>query len=449
MIGVGRMTARAADRAGGPAARGGEEMPRDAKRAADTALPHGDAERYLVGGVNSPARAFRHVDGAPLVVTRARGAQLHDDSGKAYVDFIMGWGTLILGHGHAGTDRALRHALSRGALFGLTHPAEAALARLIVDAVPSVEHIRFTASGTEACMTAVKLARAATGRAKLLAFEGCYHGHSDSLMARKSAGITEGAAQDTITAPLNDIKAFEELIQRHGQELACLIIEPVAANMGIVPVEPAFLARVRELTTRHQIVLIFDEVVTGFRLGYGGAQGCFGMNADLTVFGKIIGGGLPIGALGGPKSLMRHLAPEGPVYHGGTFAGHPLAMAAGIATLSELKAHPPYERLEELARQLADGLQELASRAGVPVHVNRAGSMLTLFFSDAPVRQFSQAKGVRRDHFARWAVGLREAGILVPPSPWEALFLSTAHTERHVDKALRASRSIFARGLAA
>ena len=402
-----------------------------------------NASRYLVGGVNSPVRTFRQVGGNPLLLVRGHGAQVVDEQGKRFIDFISGWGCLLLGHHPPSVVGALRRSLTQGAPMGLTHPAEIELASRLVDAVPSIEQVRFTASGTEACMTAVKLARAQTGRTKLLTFEGCYHGHGDSLMAGKTAGIPDATARQTLTAPFNDLRALETTLAQHGQDLACVIIEPVAANMGVVVPEPGYLARIRELTRQQGILLIFDEVVTGFRLGTGGAQARFGIRPDLTTLGKIIGGGLPIGALGGPKHLMQRLAPEGDVYHGGTFAGHPLSMTAGVAVLEELKRHPPYERLERLSAGLADGLLTAASRAGVGVQINRIGSMLTVYFADAPIRNLSQAKASRRDRFAQWANVLREQGILVPPSPFEALFLSAAHTEAHVDRLLRASSVAF------
>ncbi len=399
-----------------------------------------EANRYLVGGVNSPVRAFRQVDGHALMLEQAKGASVRDVTDRRFVDFIMGWGALILGHSHPEVVKALQQALRQGVSMGLTHPAEVELARLITAAVPSVEQVRFTVSGTEACMTAVRLARAHTGRSKVLTFDGCYHGHGDSLMVGKTAGIPEPAAQESVRVSYNDLDAFEASLRRYGNELACVIIEPIAANMGVVIPEGGFLARVRQLTARHGIVLIFDEVVTGFRVGLRGAQGYFGITPDLTVFGKIIGGGLPIGALGGPRQIMQRLAPEGDVYHGGTFAGHPLSMVAGVATLRALKAHPPYEPLERLAETLVEGLVKSATRRDIPIQINRIGSMLTVFFSEEPIRNFAQAKASQRDWFARWAQALRQQGILVPPSPFEALFLSTAHTEDHVARFVQASR---------
>ena len=402
------------------------------------------ARRYLVGGVNSPVRAFRSVGGTPLQLVEGMGAEVVDAAGRRYVDGISGWGALILGHRHPAIARALTRALKSDWLLGLTHPAEAELARRIVNAVPSAERVRLTVSGTEACMTAVKLSRAHTGRTTLLVFAGCYHGHGDSLMANHTAGLPDSIAADTLVIPYNDREALEEAFVRAGSTLACAIVEPVAANMGVVPPVTGFLERLRTLTAQHGVVLIFDEVVTGFRLGPGGAQARFSVHPDLTTLGKIIGGGMPIGALAGPERLMRRLAPEGDVYHAGTFAGHPLSMAAGIAALDELIAHPPYERLERLARWAAEGLAEAARRAGVPVQVNRAGSMFTLFFSASPVRNAVEAKATSSRRFARWANVLREHGVLVPPSPWEACFLSAAHTERHIERWLAASRTAFA-----
>lgn len=376
-----------------------------------------EARRYLVGGVNSPVRAFRHLGIDPLMVVRASGAEMEDVQGRRFLDFIAGWGTLLLGHNSPVVVDALRRGLEAGVLFGLTHPAEVELARLIAEAVPSVEQVRFTVSGTEACLTAVRLALAVTGRKSVLAFDGCYHGHA-------------ALAPDVVRVPYNDLAAVESAMARHGPELACAIVEPAAANMGVVPPAPGFLAGLREAATRHGVLLVFDEVVTGFRLGPGGAQAAFGVTPDLTVLGKIIGGGLPIGALGGPRRLLQRLAPEGDVYHAGTFAGHPLSMAAGVAVLRELAAHPPYERLERLSARLADGLLREARAHGVPLQVDRAGSMLTARFTP-------------RDRFAHWARHLLKEGVLVPPSPLEALFLSTAHTDEHIEYIVRASGAAF------
>jgi glutamate-1-semialdehyde 2,1-aminomutase len=379
------------------------------------------------------------------MLVRGRGATVTDHRGRSFIDFIGGWGALALGHNHPAVVSALRRALTQDILTGLTHPSEVELARLITEAVPSVEQVRFTVSGTEACMTAVKLARAHTQRTKILLFDGCYHGHGDSLMARKTAGIPDTTAADTITVPFNDRSAAAEAIRKAADQLACVIVEPVAANMGVVAPQSGFLSTLRELTARCGIVLIFDEVVTGFRLGLAGAQGRFGVQPDLTTFGKIIGGGLPIGALGGPRRLMQRLAPEGDVYHGGTFAGHPLSMAAGVASLKELEDRPPYEAMEQLTQRLVEGLQHASREAGVAVQINVVGSMFTLFFSASPITNFAQAKAADREPFARWARSLLEDGIVVPPSPFEAMFLSSAHTDAQVARMLDAARRAFLR----
>lgn len=293
-------------------------------------------------------------------------------------------------------------------------------------------------------MTAVRLARAHTGRTRVLTCEGSYHGHGDTLMAGKTAGIPVDYARHLITVPFNDRGAFEEAIARHHETLACVIVEPVAANTGVIPPIAGWLRRLRALTSQHRIVLIFDEVVTGFRLARGGAQEAFGITPDLTTFGKIIGGGLPIGALGGPRRLMRRLAPEGDVYHGGTFAGHPLSMAAGVATLRALQAHPPYARLSSLTQELVDGLRAVAGKVGVAIHINVTGSMFTVFFTQAPVRNAADVSASRRDQFAVWSRALRAQGILIPPSPYEAMFLSTAHRQADADAFVRAARAAFA-----
>ncbi|MBI3319821.1 MAG: glutamate-1-semialdehyde 2,1-aminomutase [Candidatus Omnitrophica bacterium] len=457
-----------------------------------------EAERYLVGGVNSPVRSFRAIERDPVMLEKGAGAFVTDVEGRRYVDLIMGWGALMVGHAHPSVLRVARQRLTNSALLGLTHRAESELARVITEAVPAIEQVRFTVSGTEACMTAVRLARAHTGRSKVLTFEGCYHGHSDGLLVKRGAGlvtlgsarsegIPEAVVRETVVVPYHDPHALEEAFQQHGDELACAIIEPVAANMGVVVPDPIFLKRLRELATRHQSVLIYDEVVTGFRLAYGsalgsaphflgrqsfdcrhflgskdraasvaseegtgsvgGAQTMFGIVPDLTVLGKIIGGGFPIGAVGGSQALMQRLAPIGDVYHGGTFAGHPLAMAAGLATIRELQRLRPYERLDRLGERLADGLLGAADRAGVPIQVNSVGSMLTVFFSEAPVTTWADARAsaqrANTQRFAQFARLLLEAGVLIPPSPYEAMFLSTAHTEKIIDDVIRAADHAF------
>lgn len=402
-----------------------------------------EAVRVLVGGVNSPVRGFRHVGGEPILARSARGATLTSTAGRTYVDFIMGWGALLWGHQPPAIQRALRAAGQRLVLAGLTHPAEIELARLITQALPAIEQVRFTVSGTEACMTAIRLARAVTNRPRLLVFAGSYHGHSDVLLAGQTAGIPAALAQHVIPVPYNDLAAAQRAVDQHGKELAAILLEPVAANTGVIPPAPGFLPGLRALATRSGALLIFDEVVTGFRLALGGAQAHFGVTADLTVFGKIIGGGLPIGAVGGPRTLMQRLAPLGDVYHGGTFAGHPLSMAAGVAALRPLFTAPPYARLERRTAQLVAALAAAARSAGVPVQINRAGSMFTVFFSPRPVQQARDAQESRREQFARWAQALYAQGILVPPSPFEALFVSPAHTESQLRQFAAAAARAF------
>ncbi len=416
---------------------------RTASASPETALLLEAAGHVLVGGVNSPVRALRTVGAPPLLVRRGRGARLWDVAGRAYLDFVMGWGPLILGHVHPAVTAAIRRALRGGTVLGFTHPEEIALADLIAGAVPSVEQVRFTASGSEACMTAVRLARAATGRRKILVFEGCYHGHGDTLLAGHSAGLPEGLAGDVVTVPFNDRRQLAAAWAREGRTLACAIVEPVAANMGVIPPVEGFLQDLRRLTTEAGALLIFDEVVTGFRLGWGGAQAHFTIRADLTTFGKIIGGGLPIGALGGPRDLMRRLAPEGDVYHGGTFAGHPVSMAAGLATLRVLKAEPPYDQLARLGTRLAAGLAAAGRGAGVPVQINQIGSMATVFFAQTPVERWADVHRADASGFGRWWRHLFGRGIVMPPSPHEAAFVSTAHSEALVDRAVHASAAAF------
>ena len=408
-----------------------------------SAIRNADLSSYLVGGVNSPVRAFRHVGTEPLLLSRSLGAYVWDRAGKRYTDFIMGWGAIILGHNPPRVVDALKKRLAAGALLGLTHEAEGKLAWRIAQAVPSVEQVRFTVSGTEACMTAVKIARAHTRRSKVLVFDGCYHGHGETLMAGHSAGLPQSIAEHVVSVPFNDTETFDRALQHYATELACVIVEPVAANMGVVLPQPGFLDHIRKQTKKHGVVLIFDEVVTGFRLGFWAAQSTFGVQADLTAFGKIIGGGLPVGAVGGRRELMQRLAPEGDVYHGGTFAGHPLTMAAGLAVLESLDAQPPYEAMERLAQALAEGLSEAARGCGIALQINRMGSMLALFFSDHPVRNFADVKAMRKDLFVQWANGLRKHGVLIPPSPFEALFLSAAHGEGHITQLIRESRRVF------
>ena len=399
------------------------------------------ADSYLVGGVNSPVRTFRAIGCAPLLLSRAHGAFVIDTQERRFIDLIMGWGALALGHRHPAVVRAARRRLDDGWLLGLTHPAEIELARLIIEAVPSIEQIRFAVSGTEACMTAIRLARASTKRSLIVTCDGSYHGHSDGLLA-KSEGIPEGCSNDRIGIPYNDEAALEDTFHRFTDRIAGVIVEPIAANMGVVAPRPGWLQRLRALTQQHRSVLIFDEVVTGFRVRYGVVQDKFGVRPDLTVLGKIIGGGMPIGAVGGSRELMRLLAPEGPVYHAGTFAGHPMAMAAGVATLTALQ-QSSYDALDALGARLAAGLQEAAVRERVMIQINRIGSMMTVFFTDHPVGRLSDAKRSDPSRFATFASRLLEAGVLVPPSQFEAMFLSMAHTTAIVNRVVGVAGEVF------
>ncbi|MDQ3149839.1 MAG: glutamate-1-semialdehyde 2,1-aminomutase [Chloroflexota bacterium] len=393
------------------------------------------AERLFPGGVNSPVRAFRSVGGTPRVVERAAGARVWDVDGNELIDYVGSWGPMILGHAHPTVIAAITDAAQRGTSYGAPNPHEVELGELITAAMPSIERLRFVSSGTEAAMSAIRLARAATARDKLVKMAGAYHGHADALLVQPgsgaigmpaSAGVTQGAARDTLVAPFNDTDAVEELLAT--QDIAAVIVEPVAANMGVVPPAPGYLESLRELTTRHGTLLIFDEVITGFRVARGGAQERYNVTADLTVLGKIIGGGLPVGAYGGRADLMKQIAPDGPVYQAGTLSGNPLAMAAGVATLRQLTP-AAYEHLEEAGAALEAGLEDAAEAAGASVLVNRVGSLLTAVVDDFPA--FFHA--------------MLNAGIMLPPSQHEAWFVSTAHTVDQLDATIHAARAALTR----
>jgi glutamate-1-semialdehyde 2,1-aminomutase len=386
-----------------------------------------------------------------LVLERGRGSRVWDADGREFIDYLMAFGPLILGHAHPAVVEAVREALAQGTAFGATTALEVELARLISDALPSVEMVRFVNSGTEATMSAVRLARAYTGRTKVVKFEGCYHGHADGLLARAGSGLATLAlpdspgvppsyAQETLVLPYNDLEAVEMAFQAHGEGIAAIIVEPVAANMGVVPPEPGFLEGLRRLTRAYGSLLIFDEVVTGFRLCYGGAQTLYGVEPDITCLGKVIGGGLPVGAYGGRREIMSMVAPEGPVYQAGTLAGNPLAMAAGIATLRLLQQEDPYDRLEALASRLEEGLREAIAEAEAPAIVQRVGSMLTIFFTSVPVRDYASARSCDTHRFARFFARMLEQGFLIPPSQFEAWFLSLAHTQEEVAATIEAAR---------
>jgi len=411
-----------------------------------------DAQQLMPGGVNSPVRAFRSVGGQPLVITRAKGARLYDVDGNSFIDYVLSWGPMILGHAPAPVIRAIRQAAGRGTSYGAPTEQEVILARMVTEAVPSMQQVRLVSSGTEAVMSAVRVARAFTKRDAILKFEGCYHGHADYLLAKAGSGVatlglpdSPGVPADfvkhTLTAPYNDIATVRRLIETHARDLACVIVEPVAGNMGVVPPAPDFLPTLRDLTRMHDILLIFDEVITGFRVHYGGAQALYGVTPDLTCLGKIIGGGLPVGAYGGRREIMQLIAPAGPVYQAGTLSGNPLAVTAGIETLKQLKKPGVYRKLEERAAALAAGIGEAARKAGVPLTQTRVGSMLCAFLTKGPVVDYASAKQSDTQAYARWFRRMLEEGIYLAPSQFEAAFLSTAHTTQDIARTVAAART--------
>lgn len=408
------------------------------------------AKRHIPGGVNSPARAFGAVGGEPPFIDRGQDADLIDIDGNRYIDFVGSWGPLILGHAHPRVVGAVREALAKGATFGAPTERESELAELIIEAVPSVDMVRLVCSGTEAVMSAVRLARGFTGREKIVKFAGCYHGHVDALLVQagssalthgvpSSPGVPVGCTADTLVMRFNDATALEELFDNAGDTIAAVVVEPVAGNMGLVPPSTDFLPALRRLTTRHGALLVFDEVMTGFRLGYGGAQELLSIEPDLTVLGKIVGGGLPLAAYGGRREIMQRVMPAGPVFQAGTLAGNPLAVAAGIATLRELRDHPPYEKLEHLGARLEDGLRDAATAAGVPHFFTRRGSMWTLFFTSSPVTDYDSARNCDTARFARFFWAMMDCGVYLPCSQFESAFISAAHTDEMIDRTLRAA----------
>jgi glutamate-1-semialdehyde 2,1-aminomutase len=397
-----------------------------------------EAERLLPGGVSSPVRAFRSVGGTPRFIARGEGAWFEDVDGNRYVDLVLSWGPLILGHAHPGVVAAIADAAALGTTYGAPTELELRLAERVVAAYPSVEMLRFVSSGTEAVMSAVRLARAATGRRALVKFEGCYHGHADALLAAAgsgvatlglpdSPGVPPAAVADTLTAPFNDLDAVERLFAARTDGIAAVLVEPVVGNMGVVPPKPGFLQGLREITARHGALLVFDEVMTGWRVHPRGAQALFGITPDLTCLGKVLGGGLPAAAYGGRRDLMLQVAPVGPVYQAGTLSGNPLAMAAGIATLDILAAPGMWERAERWAARAADAIARAGSAAGVPVTVQRVGTMLTPFFTDRPVENYDGARATDRAAYSRFFHALLDAGVYLPPSAFEAAFTSVRH----------------------
>jgi glutamate-1-semialdehyde 2,1-aminomutase len=411
--------------------------------------------RVLPGGVNSPARAFGAVGGHPLFIARGEGPYLYDVDGNRYLDYIGSWGPLILGHAHPRVVQAVEEAMRRGASFGAPTEMESQMAELIIAAVPSIEMVRLVSSGTEASMSAIRLARGFTGRDRIIKFAGCYHGHVDSLLVQAgssattlgvptSPGVPHGCTADTIVLPYNAIEPLTTTFAALGDQIAGVILEPVPGNMGLVPPKEELLSELRRLTQKHGALLIYDEVMTGFRLAYGGAQQLFKQMPDLTVLGKIIGGGLPVGAFGGRADVMKHVLPAGPVFQAGTLSGNPLAMAAGIATLQELRDHPPFGRLDQLGAKLAEGLWGAAQSAGVPHCLQRLGSMWTLFFSAGPITDYDTARQADTSRFARFFWAMMDRGVYLPCSQFEAAFLSVAHTEKHIEQTIAAAREALA-----
>ncbi|NPA49311.1 MAG: glutamate-1-semialdehyde 2,1-aminomutase [Thermodesulfobacteria bacterium] len=413
-----------------------------------------EAQKVIPGGVNSPVRACKSVGADPVFFAAGAGPYIIDVDGQEYIDYVASWGPLILGHAHPEVIAAVQEAAESGTSFGAPTWREVELARLICEIFPSIEKVRLVNSGTEATMSAVRLARGFTGRKKIIKFDGCYHGHADSFLVKAgsgvatlgipgSPGVPEEIVQNTISLPFNDLSAVEEAFAKAGEEIACVIVEPIAGNMGVVPPVAGFLEGLREITRKHGALLIFDEVITGFRVSLSGAQGLYGVEPDLTCLGKIIGGGLPVGAYGGKAEIMAHIAPEGPVYQAGTLSGNPIAVAAGIATLRVLMRPGIYERLEELSARLAEGLKEAAREAGARVTFNRVGSMMTCFFREGEVKNFANASASDTERYGAFWREMLKRGVYLAPSQFEAAFVSLAHTEEEIDLTIEAAREAF------
>lgn len=404
--------------------------------------------KVIPGGVNSPVRAWKSVGGQPIFVSHAKGSKIYDVSGKEYIDYVLSWGPMILGHAHSKVASAIRSKAGKGTSFGAPTPAETQMAELISGAIPSMELIRFTSSGTEASMTAIRLARGSTGRSLIAKFDGCYHGHNDSLLIKAGSGVTTFGipgspgipaelAKLTLSLPYNDIEILQKTIKTYGSKLAAIIVEPVAGNMGVVPPREEFLDKLRKLTAKHDIILIFDEVITGFRFTFGGYQNLVGIKPDLTCLGKIIGGGMPVGAVGGKKEIMEKLAPLGNIYQAGTLSGNPLAMSAGLATLNVLKTKKTsFSLLDKKTHILCHEIQSLFAAKGIAVCINRVHSMFTIFFQQGPVYDLNTALKSDTAMFARFFHGMLKQGIWLAPSQFEAGFLSFAHTRKDIDKTI-------------
>ncbi len=412
-----------------------------------------EARRYMPGGVNSPVRSYPHMGCPPPFIDHAKGAYITDIDGNTYIDYVGSWGPMILGHAHPAVISAVQKAAEKSTSYGAPTLLETELAELITEIIPSIEKLRLVSSGTEATMSALRAARGYTGRDKILKFEGCYHGHGDSLLVKAgsgastfgkpdSAGVTKGTAQDTLVVPYNDIDAFRSVMQREGDQVAAVIVEPVAGNMGMIPPVEGFLPALREETEKHGTVLIFDEVMCGFRTDFHGAQAKYSIHPDVTCLGKIIGGGLPAAAYGGRRDIMNCIAPDGSVYQAGTLSGNPLAVTAGIATLRQIMAEPNfYETLQARVATLLAGWQEAADAAGVPIQLHQSGSMFGLFFSDKPVKNYQDACGADGEAFRAWFRSMLEQGIYLAPSPFETIFMSWAHSEVDIEKTIGAAKT--------
>lgn len=407
-----------------------------------------EAVNLMPGGVNSPVRAFKSVDTPPIFMDHGQGSKIYDVDGNEYIDYVLSWGPLILGHTHEKVKDALHEAVDKGTSFGASTELENKMAKLVIERVPSIEMVRMVSSGTEATLAALRLARGYTGRNKILKFEGCYHGHSDSLLIKAgsgvatlglpdSPGVPEGTAKNTVTVPYNDIEAVKVAFEHFGEDIAGVIVEPVAGNMGVVPPVEGFLEGLRDITKEYGSLLIFDEVMTGFRVGYNCAQGYFGVTPDLTCLGKVIGGGLPVGAFGGKREIMEEIAPVGNVYQAGTLSGNPLAMTSGYATLSEL-TEESYQYFNELGDLLEKGLKEVFAKHSVPITVNRAGSMIGYFLNEGPVTNFDEANSSDLELFSKMYREMAQEGVFLPPSQFEGTFLSTAHTKEDIEKTIQA-----------
>jgi len=417
-------------------------------------LLYQESVKYMPGGVNSPVRAYKAVGGNPIFINRANGSKIYDVDGNEYIDYVCSWGPLILGHAHPEVAAALNERISKGTSYGAPTELELEMARIITDAVPSIEMVRMVSSGTEATMSAIRLARGYTNRSKIVKFEGCYHGHGDSFLIKAgsgaltlgiptSPGVPGEIAQLTITAPYNNLEKLREIFADEGENIAAVIIEPVAGNMGVIPPKPGYLNGLRELTRQYDSLLIFDEVITGFRLAFGGAQELYNVSPDLTCLGKIIGGGLPVGAYGGKKEIMEQMAPTGPIYQAGTLSGNPLAMVAGITTLKILQNGDVYQKLEEKSAKLASGLSEAAKKADAKVSFNRVGSMLCTFFTEEKVVDYNTASTSDTQKYASFFQKMLEEGIYLAPSQFETAFVSLLHEDEEIDKTIESSYSAF------